>query len=166
MDPGVVLRGFRLDDAAMAVELSSDPYVPLTGSLPANADEAQARAWVERQQGRLAEGIGWSFAIADVSSDRALGSAGLWFTDSPGVFTVGYGVVPSARGRGVATEALALLVEFAGNLPAARRLLAHVEPWNSASIRVAERVGFRREGRTRHEIGGGLREVLVLVRER
>jgi RimJ/RimL family protein N-acetyltransferase len=66
----------------------------------------------------------------------------------------------------VATEALALLVEFAGNLPAARRLLAHVEPWNTTSVRGAERVGFRPEGRTRYEIGGELREVLVLVRER
>jgi ribosomal-protein-alanine N-acetyltransferase len=44
VDRGVVLRAFRLDDVAMAVELASDPYVPLTGSLPANADEAQARA--------------------------------------------------------------------------------------------------------------------------
>ena len=165
MEPRVALRGFRLTDVATAVELASDPYVPLTGSLPANADEAQARAWVERQQGRLAEGVGWSFAIAD-RADAAIGSAGLWFTDSPEVFTVGYGVVPSARGRGVATEALALLVEFAWNLPAPRRLLAHVEPWNTASVRVAERAGFREEGRTHHEIGGELREVFVLVRER
>jgi ribosomal-protein-alanine N-acetyltransferase len=44
VDRGVVLRAFRLDDVAMAVELASDPYVPLTGSLPANAEEAQARA--------------------------------------------------------------------------------------------------------------------------
>lgn len=162
----VSLREFRPDDVAMAVELSTDPYVPLTGSLPANADPGQAREWVERQQGRLAEGIGWSLAIADVSSDRAIGSVGLWFTDSPALFTVGYGVVPSARGRGVATEALGLLVEFAWRLPAARRLVAHVEPWNTASRRAAERVGFRAEGRTRHEIGGGLREVDVMALER
>lgn len=162
----VSLRGFRLDDVAMAVELSSDPYVPLTGSLPGDADPGQAREWVERQQGRLAEGIGWSFAIADVSSDRAIGSAGLWFSESPALFTVGYAVVPSARGRGVATEALGLLVEFAWKLPVARRLVAHVEPWNTASLRAAGRVGFRAEGSARHEIGGELREVVVLALER
>jgi ribosomal-protein-alanine N-acetyltransferase len=166
VDRRVVLREFRLADVEMAVELSTDPYVPLTGSLPADADAAQARAWVERQQGRLAEGVGWSFAIADLVTDRAIGSAGLWRTASPGIFTVGYGVVPSARGQGVATEALGLLVEFAWALPATRRVVAHVEPWNVASSRAAERAGFHEEGRTRHEIGGELREVLVLVRER
>jgi RimJ/RimL family protein N-acetyltransferase len=159
----VVLRGFRLDDVAMAVELSTDPYVPLTGSLPAHADEHQAREWVARQQRRPAEGFGWSFAVADRASDTAIGSAGLWFTQTPGVFTVGYAVVPSARGRGVAAAALALLVEFAGTVPDASRLVAHVEPWNTASVLTAERAGFRREGTDHHEIGGELREVLVLV---
>lgn len=165
MTGSVVLRAFRPGDVAMAVELATDPYVPRTGTLPADADEAQALEWVERQRRRLAEGYGWSFAIADAASDRAIGSAGLWFTDVPGEFTVGYGVVPSARGRGVATAALRLLVEFAWGAPAAWRVVAHVEPWNTASVRAAERVGFRPDGTARHEIGGELHEVLVLAVE-
>ncbi len=34
----------------MARELSTDPYVPLTGSLPSCATEYEAKAWVRRQR--------------------------------------------------------------------------------------------------------------------
>src|SRR5438093_72040 len=48
----VVLRQFTADDVPMAQELATDPYVPLVGSLPANASREQARDWVDRQRGR------------------------------------------------------------------------------------------------------------------
>lgn len=69
----VVLREFRDVDVHVALELSRDPYVPLIGTLPADATPRQAEAWIARQQGRLAEGRGFSFAIADAGSDRAVG---------------------------------------------------------------------------------------------
>ena len=53
----VVLRQFTDRDVPMAQELSTDPYVPLVGSLPAHASREQARDWVDRQRGRLAEGF-------------------------------------------------------------------------------------------------------------
>ncbi len=46
----VVLRQFSDRDVPMAQELSTDPYVPLVGSLPANASREQARDWVDRQR--------------------------------------------------------------------------------------------------------------------
>src|SRR5438876_10524838 len=39
----VVLRQFSDRDVPMAQELATDPYVPLVGSLPANASREQAR---------------------------------------------------------------------------------------------------------------------------
>ena len=60
----VVLREFSDLDVTMAMELSTDPYVPLTGSLPPNASQQQALEWVHRQRGRPIEGVGFSFAIA------------------------------------------------------------------------------------------------------
>jgi hypothetical protein len=60
----VVLRRFSASDVPMVRELSTDPYVPLIGTLPPNASEREARAYIDRQLGRLAEGRGLSFAIA------------------------------------------------------------------------------------------------------
>jgi len=50
---GVVLRAFKAGDTAMARELSTDPYVPMIGTLPANASEQQALEWVERVEHRI-----------------------------------------------------------------------------------------------------------------
>ncbi|WP_380170649.1 GNAT family N-acetyltransferase [Kineococcus sp. DHX-1] len=165
----VVLRPFRDGDVAMAVDLATDPYVPLTGSLPAHADADQALAWVRRQQGRVAEGVGYALAIADRDSDEALGQIGLWSRAlDEGRLAVGYAVAPSARGRGVAAAALTALTSFAWTVPGAHRVELVVEPWNEASIRTAERAGYRREGllRSYRDIGGRRRDLLLFARVR
>ncbi|GAB3463939.1 GNAT family protein [Kineococcus endophyticus] len=160
----VALRPFRDGDVAMAVELATDPYVPLTGSLPAHADADEALAWVRRQRGRFAEGVGYALAIADHATDEALGQIGLWVRDlDEGRLSVGYAVAPSARGRGVAAAALTALTSFAWTVPGAHRVELRVEPWNEASVRSAERAGYRREGllRGHQEIGGRRRDLLL-----
>lgn len=58
--------------------MESDPHVPLIGSLPAHADQQQALQQLHRQRLRLAQGSGYSFAIADPETDHALGRIGLW----------------------------------------------------------------------------------------
>jgi hypothetical protein len=45
----VVLREFSDLDVAMVMELSTNPYVPLIGSLPANASQQQAQDYIDRQ---------------------------------------------------------------------------------------------------------------------
>ncbi|HEY0532409.1 MAG TPA: hypothetical protein VGD29_12525 [Actinoplanes sp.] len=70
----VVLRPFADRDVPMVMELATDPYLPLIGSLSASADADQALAFIERQRGRLAEGAGLSFAVADASTDVAVGT--------------------------------------------------------------------------------------------
>ncbi|WP_160666831.1 GNAT family N-acetyltransferase [Pseudarthrobacter sp. ATCC 49987] len=54
----VVLREFTDDDVHLAFELGEDPYIPLTGSLPALPTEQQALEWIHRQRGRFTEGKG------------------------------------------------------------------------------------------------------------
>ena len=59
---------------------------------------------------------------------------------------VGYWCAPEARGRGVATRALRLLCRHALDDLRLDRLELVTDPDNRASQRVAEKVGFRREG--------------------
>ena len=54
---------------------------------------------MDRQRGRLAEGYGFSFAIAEAGTDGAVGGIGLWLTAlAQGRATAGYSVIASARG--------------------------------------------------------------------
>ncbi len=66
----VVLRAFSDADVPMVMEWATDPYVPTIGSLPANADRQDALDWIERQRGRLAEGLAtpWRRAPAVAAS--------------------------------------------------------------------------------------------------
>ena len=60
--------------------------------------------------------------------------------------TAGYAVAPSARGRGVARQALPALTRFAWTLPGVDRVELFVEPWNTASLRTAAQGGFTLQG--------------------
>ena len=165
----VVLREFTDEDAHLAVELGDDPYIPLIGSLPALPTAQQALEWIQRQRGRLAEGIGLSFAIADAESGNAVGAIGLWLQNLPaGRATVGYSVSAAHRGRGIATSALKALTTFAWTIPDLYRVELHIEPWNTSSIHVAEASGYQREGllRSHQEIGGTRRDMLLYATTR
>jgi [ribosomal protein S5]-alanine N-acetyltransferase len=101
-------------------------------------------AYFERQHQRLADGTGWSFAVVAVTTDQAVGSAGLWLNRKRPA-TADYAVVPEFRGRGYATAALTALTGFAWTRPEIDRVELYIEPANRASVTVAERCGYREE---------------------
>ncbi|WP_376773462.1 GNAT family N-acetyltransferase [Nonomuraea endophytica] len=72
-------------------------------------------------------------------------------------------MVGSARGRGVAAQALRVVAVWALGDLHIPRLQLFVEPWNAASRRTAERVGFRREGLLRgwQQLGEERRDMIM-----
>lgn len=152
----VVLRAFRQSDTDMLLDLSTDPYVALTGTLPHCTDHAGAAAYIERQRQRLHTGVGYSFCIALRPSDQAVGQIGLWLYGlEHGRASAGYCVAPRFRGRHLASQALIALTEFAWNTLEIHRLELYIEPWNEASSRTAGAAGFAHEGllRSHQRIG-------------
>lgn len=165
----VVLREFASGDAHLAVEMGTDPYSPLIGTLPAFPTDQQAVGWIERQRGRRDEGLGLSFAIADGRSGLAVGSIGLWLQNlAAGRATVGYCVAPSRRGRGVASNALLALTAFAWTIQELHRIELYIEPWNVSSIHLARTARYQREGLlpSHNEFGGTRRDMLLFARLR
>jgi [ribosomal protein S5]-alanine N-acetyltransferase len=59
---------------------------------------------------------------------------------------VGYWVAERVAGRGVATAAVALVIDHCFGPAGLHRLEATVRPENAPSVRVLEKAGFRREG--------------------
>ncbi|MFC3860277.1 GNAT family N-acetyltransferase [Deinococcus antarcticus] len=153
------LRPFDERDIPAIFEASQDPYIPLMTTVPNPCDKAAARAFIHRQHERLSTGAGWSLAIAEGEA-AALGEIGLW-PQKQGRASVGYWVLSSARGKGVAFQALRAISQF--GLMQFARLELYVEPWNEASWRTAEKAGFRREGLLRQyqEVGGERRDMFM-----
>ncbi|MBO0884534.1 MAG: GNAT family N-acetyltransferase [Mycobacterium sp.] len=163
---GLAFRQWEPADIATVLEASTDPYIIATTSIPDECTEADAADYVARQPDRITQGDGYSLAISNMPGP-AIGQIGLWLADMKhGIAALGYWVVPSARGKGVAAVALRTLSDWAlGELGLARAQV-FIEPWNTASIRTAERAGFTREGTLRswREYAGKRRDMDVLSR--
>ncbi|GGW65788.1 N-acetyltransferase [Streptomyces lucensis JCM 4490] len=160
---GFTLRPWRMSDLGLVREASEDDYIPLITTVPAPFSEAEGVAFVERQWGRATTRTGYPFVI--VSPDgEPVGNVGLWLKDmGQGRASLGYWVVKSARGRGAAGTALEAVVGWARRELCIPRLELYVEPWNSASWRTAERVGFQREGlmRSWQQVGTERRDMFM-----
>lgn len=160
----VTLRPFVERDADLVMSVASDPLIPLITTVPTGGTRDEALAYLERQHSRLAEGTGYSFAIADAATDEAVGQIGLWTRDIvTGRASTGYWIAPQFRRRGYARAALSTLTVWALGLAEVHRLQLYVEPWNEGSWRTAEACGYVREGllRSWQEVGQTRRDMYV-----
>ncbi len=165
LDDGVVrLRPWMDADLDTVVEASQDPYIPRVTTVPAPYTKGAGMRWIERQSARRKGGTGLSFAIALAPTGEAVGGLVI-IHRGKGLYGLGYWVLRSARRRGVASSAVALIVPWAVSHPEVLELEALVEPWNEASRRVAERAGFTVESTARVEtsVSGRRAEVVRYV---
>lgn len=88
----------------------------------------------------------WTALLVHRADATLIGDAGfLGGPDTHGTIEIGYSIVPAYRGRGFATEGVRALTAWALEQPGVRRVVAACEPDNTASIRVLEKAGFRRD---------------------
>jgi RimJ/RimL family protein N-acetyltransferase len=86
--------------------------------------------------------------------------------DEHRVAELGCCLAPAARGRGIATDAIVALTDWALHDLGLGRVQVFVAPENVAAVSLAERAGFRHEGvlRSYWEHGDERLDVLVLAR--
>ncbi len=121
------------------------------------ADEAMARyvggpSDREKAWRRFAALIGhWTlrgygyWAVEEKASGRLAGSVGLWFSDGWPELELGYWLVPAMHGKGYAIEAGLASRDYAWEVVGAETLVSYIHPDNEPSMRVAKRLGARRE---------------------
>jgi len=151
------LRGFREADLGDFYAMHSDPVVNRYWSFPAWTDPSQARDYFASAIGGRDAGRMLCWAIAERDSDRLIGGTTLFAINrEQGRAEVGYALRASHWGRGLAREALRLVLGHAFDTLMLRRIEADIDPRNAASCRLVERMGFVREGllRGRWEVGG------------
>jgi RimJ/RimL family protein N-acetyltransferase len=132
------VRGFEL--------LIADPDVVRNTRVPSTPEAGFASKWLGRYVDGWSEGSRAGFAILS-DADAFLGFVGIVDLDlGRRQGEIGYVVSRDARGRGIAGRALRLVTDWAFGDLALERVELHIDPGNEASIRVAERVGYVREG--------------------
>ena len=86
------------------------------------------------------------YAVVRTEDGAAVGGIGFHGPPSEGSAEIGYDLAASQRGRGYATEAVAVISAFALDQPEVDVVVAHTEPGNTASQAVVVRAGFVRDG--------------------
>ncbi|SMH34305.1 GNAT family N-acetyltransferase [Mesorhizobium australicum] len=149
----LLLRGMTQGDFEAQAEMWADPVVTrFIGGVPLSREQA----WIRhlRHIGSW-QVMGFGFwAVIDKATNRLIGEAGFHdlkrdLTPSiEGTLETGWGFVPDAHGKGVATETVSAVLAWGDAQRPAMRMTCLIDPGNTASIRVAEKHGFREFARS------------------
>jgi RimJ/RimL family protein N-acetyltransferase len=135
------LRPFRDQDAAELHEIFSDPETHTIGDGPFTS-LAQTAAWITRRaETERQHGLLW-YAGRARADGRLLGNCGL-FAGRTGSAEpeIGYEIRRSCQSQGLATEAAAAVLDDA-LASGISRVWATIRPHNTASLRVAAKIGM------------------------
>jgi ribosomal-protein-alanine N-acetyltransferase len=143
----LLLRHFHTLDEEAMIRVFGDGEVMKFGDGP------QTREWVHDWLRTCLERYyqTWGFgpyAVVERSTQEVIGYCGLfYFPDVNGKpeVEIGYRFARSAWGKGYATEAAGVIRDYAFHVLGMKRLIAMIDPSNTASIRVAEKIGMHYE---------------------
>jgi RimJ/RimL family protein N-acetyltransferase len=145
-DGVVTLRRWEIGDVpALVAAIDGDPEISnFLELIPQPYRETEARLWVDAAAAMWRDQSASPFAL--LADGLVVGGAGInWIDRGDAVGDVGYWLRRSARRRGYTTRAVLLLARWAFEL-GCERLQIRADTENEASMRVAERAGFQREG--------------------
>jgi RimJ/RimL family protein N-acetyltransferase len=150
-DDPFALRWFRRPDAPALVEICADPEITRWTYMPDDLDLRGARTWIERRQKARQFGVTASFAVVERASGTLVGQCGVGLDRQRNAGEAFYWVAAPARGRGVARQALELVLEYAFGPLGVERVELKIDPANEASQAVARAAGFTHEGTLRSD---------------
>jgi RimJ/RimL family protein N-acetyltransferase len=143
------LRPYRATDFDAYAAMWADPaVVHYIGVVPFSREQAWTRFL--RQIG-VWHYMGFGFlALEDKQTGTFAGEAGFHELrrdldpSIEGSMEAGWGLIAPLQGKGLAEEAMRAAIEWAAKNGSGERLTCIIDPKNGASLRVAEKVGFRR----------------------
>lgn len=133
------LRQPTLDDLEAVHGFLSDPASMRYWSTPPHAEVGQTRDWLANM---ISEGAVTDCDFLIEHEGRVIGKAGCYAPPE-----IGYILHPSAWGQGLAFEALAAVIPHVFAVQPIDALTADVDPRNTASLKLLERLGFSETGR-------------------
>jgi len=147
-DGVVLLRPLRPEDAATKATWGADADIVRWTGVPAGDTREGALEYIAAAEESRRAGRSIALAIVDAQSARVVGSCDIRRPEprDPELGEITVLLSREARGRGLATRAFALLIEWGVRDLEMKRIQAVVHPENARSIAMLERLGFEREG--------------------
>lgn len=143
----LVLRRFRTQDAASLATYRSDPEIARYQGWRAPFPHEQAASFVASLSDSDPDtpGAWFQLALEEIATGMHVGDVGLGTDEDGRTATVGITLTQAAQGRGLATEALTMLLDYLFFERHKHRVVADCDPRNHAVVALLERIGMRRE---------------------
>ena len=145
---GVALRRLRARDAGpFAAAFREDPELGILIGADEDPTENGVRRFIARQPGLRARGEFLGLAVTDDTRKPFLGHVMLHtFAWRHRRAEIGYWLTPAARGRGVGTKAVGMLVDWAFGALELERIEITTTPDNGPARALATTLDFQEEG--------------------
>ena len=143
------LRWPRAADADEIRRHAGEPDVALmTASIPHPYEPHDAGAFILSAREENAAGAGLHLVVTPKHSpNEPIGLVSLHGADRRGTATLGFWLGKPYWGQGFTTEAATALIDLAFGITSLDRIASSARPDNASSLRVHEKLGFRRIGR-------------------
>jgi [ribosomal protein S5]-alanine N-acetyltransferase len=153
--PRLRLRQFRAEDTDAMHECYSNPEAMRFWNHPLHTKRIETERAV-RSYIDCTPSYYRIWAAADAETDRCLGLVNYHngHIRSKRV-AIGYIIDPARQRQGLATEAVSAMLDFCFGELGLHRVQAFIHPDNAASLRLVEKLGFRREGLLRDNLRVG-----------
>jgi len=164
LTPRLVLRPFRRRDVAAIHEAVVASLEDLQLWLPwATRDYSRSvsQHFIRDSMSAWGEGRAFDFAVRKQDEpDRHIGNVSIWHTSKPNaVAEIGYWIRSDETRQGICTEAVAQLLSIGFEELRLHRVTLRIAVGNRSSERIAEKLGFLREGTLRDDVKIGTRWV-------
>lgn len=146
----LIYRAYTNEDAATQYKLRSNRDVMRFMDTEVHHSEAESLEMIKwiNQNYKAKEGINW--VIVEKASNEMIGYFGFWRLMRVHVRAeIGYALLPEFWEKGYMTEAAKTLLEFGFDELCLHSVEGNVNKLNSSSIKLLEKLGFRKEAHFR-----------------
>lgn len=151
-DETLIMRPLESRDAGPIGVLAAAPEIAANTFVPHPYPPEAADEFIRTAQDKWRKDEAFVFGIIEKRSGNFAGCMGIHPLPEHNRAEVGYWLGTPFWGRGLATAALRLLLQFGFNTLELNRVEAGHFDYNPASGRVMEKAGMRLEGRRRHYV--------------
>ena len=163
--PRLTVRSLTAADVNAVFAVFSDPVVVRYWDGPLMRTNEDAIQYLGQIHNGFRRREFFQWGIADSSSGTVVGTCTLaQFSDIHQRCEIGFALQQAHWGKGLGSEAVAAVIDFAFETLEMHRIEADVDPRNDRSLRLLERFAFEREGflRERYYLHGERQDAVLM----
>lgn len=149
----LLIRVLSRADAAALYRYRSDPRVGLYQNFRPQSIAAAAAFIAQAAPVPNRPDTWHQLGLFLLASGELVGDIGLHFLGPDAAqVEIGYTLAPEYQGQGLASEAVCTVIDHLFNVQGKHRIIASVDPRNTSSLALLNRLGFRKEAHFRRSL--------------